>query len=424
MFDLSYGRVSITSTEMAIVDENSEWLGVPRLLLMENAGAAVARAVANWLGATVGVEVVVVCGVGNNGGDGMAAARHLASMGAKTTVILVGSIDKVRTREAVLNLNAVRSMKESIKFYNVVDVDQLLELKPIIDRSEVVIDAVFGTGVKGKIKEPWRTAIQLINSCKGFKLAVDIPSGLNPDTGEVEDIAVRADMTVTFHRVKKGMLISPEICGEVVIAPIGIPPEAEIIMGPGDARQTLISVSRQSGEVVLLEDLSNEAKDFMNLLGASVKMSGDGQVVYIGKRSREQNVSGRKIVGFDLDIGREGVSIITFKEAAEKYKIDITGDLHQKISKLSRISSEIEHPLYVVGDNVDLLIGASRWKMSWIDRPLNELGLNILIATILALLARGADTFEAASAAGYLAGVASSSGYPTVLNELRRLMER
>ncbi|MEM0275173.1 MAG: hypothetical protein QXE67_02850, partial [Nitrososphaerota archaeon] len=240
----------------------------------------------------------------------------------------------------------------------------------------------------------------------------------------VEDIAVRADMTVTFHRVKKGMLISPEICGEVVIAPIGIPPEAEIIMGPGDARQTLISVSRQSGEVVLLEDLSNEAKDFMNLLGASVKMSGDGQVVYIGKRSREQNVSGRKIVGFDLDIGREGVSIITFKEAAEKYKIDITGDLHQKISKLSRISSEIEHPLYVVGDNVDLLIGASRWKMSWIDRPLNELGLNILIATILALLARGADTFEAASAAGYLAGVASSSGYPTVLNELRRLMER
>ncbi|MEM2697011.1 MAG: NAD(P)H-hydrate epimerase, partial [Nitrososphaerota archaeon] len=233
MFDLSYGRVSITSTEMAIVDENSEWLGVPRLLLMENAGAAVARAVANWLGATVGVEVVVVCGVGNNGGDGMAAARHLASMGAKTTVILVGSIDKVRTREAVLNLNAVRSMKESIKFYNVVDVDQLLELKPIIDRSEVVIDAVFGTGVKGKIKEPWRTAIQLINSCKGFKLAVDIPSGLNPDTGEVEDIAVRADMTVTFHRVKKGMLISPEICGEVVIAPIGIPPEAEIIMGPG-----------------------------------------------------------------------------------------------------------------------------------------------------------------------------------------------
>ncbi|MEM4007217.1 MAG: NAD(P)H-hydrate epimerase, partial [Nitrososphaerota archaeon] len=173
MFDLSYGRVSITSTEMAIVDENSEWLGVPRLLLMENAGAAVARAVANWLGATVGVEVVVVCGVGNNGGDGMAAARHLASMGAKTTVILVGSIDKVRTREAVLNLNAVRSMKESIKFYNVVDVDQLLELKPIIDRSEVVIDAVFGTGVKGKIKEPWRTAIQLINSCKGFKLAVD-----------------------------------------------------------------------------------------------------------------------------------------------------------------------------------------------------------------------------------------------------------
>jgi len=229
------GWGGISSTEMRIVDENAEWLGVPRSLLMENAGAAVARAAYEWLGGLAGRKVVVFCGIGNNGGDGMAAARHMASMGARVTVALIGDPGKVKTEEAQTNMRAAMNMKETIRFVIVRSVEELEGLRGEVEEAEAVVDAVFGTGIRGSIREPWRTAMIMMNSARGVRVAVDIPSGVNPDTGEVADIAIEANVTVTFHRPKLGLPAAGDYCGEVVVAPIGIPPEAELVMGPSRA---------------------------------------------------------------------------------------------------------------------------------------------------------------------------------------------
>ena len=101
--------------------------------------------------------------------------------------------------------------------------------------------------------------------------------------------------------------------------------------------------------------------------------------------------------------------------------ISLEGRLNEKYRALSRKASELEKPVYVLGRKADLLIGSSKWKLSWIDRPLNEAGLNTLIAVALALISRNVDCFDAFAAAGYLAGIASKSGYGAVEKEIERL---
>jgi NAD(P)H-hydrate epimerase len=100
--------------------------------------------------------------------------------------------------------------------------------------SEVILDALLGTGVHGKLRQPYLRAVQVINASKGFKVAVDVPTGINSDSGEVLGEAVRADLTVTLHTLKKGFAKASQHCGEIKIADIGIPPEAALYAGPGD----------------------------------------------------------------------------------------------------------------------------------------------------------------------------------------------
>ena len=418
------GWGGISSSEMAAIDENAEWLGVPRILLMENAGAWVARVVYQWLGGVAGAKITVVCGTGNNGGDGFAAARHLAGLGADVTVILIGDPDRIRTLEARTNFEAVKTMRESIKLFIVRGMEDLERVRHVIEGSEVVVDAIFGTGVRGRIAEPWRSAIQLINSSKALKVAVDIPSGLNPDTGEAEDVCVHADVTVTFHRPKLGLPAAADHCGELIIAPIGIPPEAEIVMGPGNLRQALRMMRDHVEEVVLLEPLPDEAMRLMGMLEAEPKTgeARGGRVVYAGRRidllkDLEGDYSWAMVLG--MASGPRLISIISEDEAS-RLGINMNMELRRKYETYSRKASELENIAYIMGRRSDLLLGDSKWRLGWTGRPLNDLGLNILIATTLALLARGVNGFDAASAAGYLAGIATSSGYEAVINELKR----
>lgn len=418
------GWGGISSSEMAAIDENSEWLGVPRILLMENAGAWVARTVYQWLGGVSGKRVAVFCGTGNNGGDGLAAARHLAGLGAEVTVILVGDPERIRSREARMNLEAVRAMRESIRLHVVKTVEDLEAVRGEVEESEAVVDAIFGTGIRGEVAEPWRGAIQLMNSLRALRVAVDIPSGLNPDTGEAGGVCVNADVTVTFHRPKRGMPAAADYCGEVVIAPIGIPPEAEIVMGPGNLRQALRAMSGESREVTLLEPLPDEAMSLMRLLGAEPEMAASprGDIVYVGRRL--ESLGDRHdylwAVGFGLAPNPRLISIVGEDEAS-RLGISLGVSLREKYELYSRKAAELENIAYVAGEGADLLIGDSRWRLGWVGRPLDDRGLNTLVAVALALLARGVDGFEAVSAAGYLAGVASSSGYEASLSELRRL---
>ncbi|MEM4651603.1 MAG: NAD(P)H-hydrate dehydratase [Pyrobaculum sp.] len=220
----------ISSVEMYIADRNAEWLGVPRLVLMENAGAAVARNVVRRF--PDAVNVLVVCGTGDNGGDGYVAARHLHAAGRRVRVIALG---EPREELARLNYEAVRRLW-GVELAVVQSPLELLALQDWFMWAHVIVDAVLGTGIRGALREPHATAIELMNIAPAPKVAVDVPSGLDPDTGEVRDKAVKAALTVTFHKPKRGLLTESarRYVGELVVEPIGIPPEAELVVGPGD----------------------------------------------------------------------------------------------------------------------------------------------------------------------------------------------
>ena len=414
---------------MAAIDENAEWLGIPRKLLMENAGAWVARIAYQWLGGLSGRKMVVFCGTGNNGGDGFVAARHAAGLGAEVAAVLIGDPNRIRTPEAKGNFEIIRSMRESVRLYIVNEVGDLDQIRGEVESADVVVDAIFGTGIRGAIREPWRSVIQLINSAKALKISVDIPSGINPDTGEVADLAVNANITVTFHRPKLGMPAAADYCGEVVIAPIGIPPEAEIIMGPGNARQALRAAREESLEVILLDDLDERAVKLLSDLGVRCRVGGEvrGGVVYLGKRrdllTSLNEASGILVLGF-MDESPRIASIIDQEEARQRLGIDLGGRFIEKYRALTRKAAEIEGAVYILGGGSDLLIGDSRWHMSWINRPLNKEGIATLIAVTLFLMARGVTPFRALSAAGYLAGFAAEFGCEKVIRELERLSSR
>ncbi len=223
----------ISIEDMAIFDENSKYLGIPTIVLMENAGRELARVVqSKW--DLQKKSILVFSGTGNNGGDSFVFARHVSRFCKEIQVILIGEPQRIRTEISKKNWLAIQNLEFSIKTHSIRDSSDLRQLK--IRDPDLIIDALLGTGVRGKIREPTASAIELINKLNGIKIAVDVPSGLNSETGEVEDIAVKADITVTFHKIKPGLTKNKEIVGELIPVSIGIPSEAEIIVGPGDLR--------------------------------------------------------------------------------------------------------------------------------------------------------------------------------------------
>lgn len=212
----------ITSKQIRAIDINSEYVGIPRLVLMENAGKAVANVVRERFDKG---KITILAGRGNNGGDAFVAARHLK--GFDVQVMLLGSADDIKTKEAKINWDRLKDTKVTLaEVRSSKDLD-----KTYIMDSDVIIDAIFGTGITGKIREPEATAIDLINASNTFVISIDIPSGMNPDTGKGEKI-VHPDLTITFHKMKRGLIGVPN----VKVVDIGIPEEAELLAGPGDFR--------------------------------------------------------------------------------------------------------------------------------------------------------------------------------------------
>lgn len=226
---------AITSSRMAAIDENCEYLGIKSLQLMENAGAGVARLVKEK---KHGGKITIIAGKGNNGGDAFVTARHLSGM--DVTVLLIGRKEEIKTQEARHNWNTLE--KTSIPLYQVTDSTQLPSL---LKNTGIIVDGIFGTGIKGKIKEPESTAIDLINASSAYIISVDVPSGFDPDGGDF-DSSVRADLTATFHKMKVGLLSNAarEYTGEIEIIDIGIPPDAWFFVGKGDIKPFM---ERQAG---------------------------------------------------------------------------------------------------------------------------------------------------------------------------------
>lgn len=210
-------REPITSREMGALDLNCEYFGLSRLQLMENAGKSLADEI---LKRHSSGKVVLFAGSGNNAGDGFVAVRFLK--GFEVDVVLAR---EVRSDLAKRNLEILK--KSGFRIFTWDDYD--------FRGADVILDGLLGTGFQGRLRKPYDVIIETINESDSFVVAVDVPSGLNADTGEY-DKAVKADLTVTFHRPKPGLLKSPEMAGEIVVVDIGIPEEFERLAGPGDFR--------------------------------------------------------------------------------------------------------------------------------------------------------------------------------------------
>jgi NAD(P)H-hydrate epimerase len=218
---------TITSQEMRALELNAEYFGVSRLQLMENAGRNLALEVASRF--KPDKSVAVFCGLGGNGGDGFVAARHLSAMGYKVTVILAGKAKEITDNAALENWKALQPLKETIPIYEVHDSTLIPEAT-----AEIIIDALLGTGTKGKLKPPILQLVQKINIMNAFRVAVDVPTGIDADTGDVLGEAVKANLTITFHKTKKGLENAKEHVGELTVKDIGLPKEFEKFAGPGD----------------------------------------------------------------------------------------------------------------------------------------------------------------------------------------------
>ena len=238
----------ISSEEVSILDNNSEWLGIPKSHLMECAGYSFAMEIVSRYDLDEKSKIVIFCGTGNNGGDGFVIARHLSSFGMKSLVVLMGMPEKIRTKEAKLNWNVISNhLTHSIQIMSMINSKEITKLKKLImdEKYNIIVDGLLGTGIKGKIREPIASAINMINSVKEKNkdninvISIDVPSGLDPNTGEVSDKAVKADLVVTFHRNKLGMEEQTDYIQRICVKSIGIPEEASLFVGRGDLIPTL-----------------------------------------------------------------------------------------------------------------------------------------------------------------------------------------
>jgi NAD(P)H-hydrate epimerase len=225
---------AIGAEAMTGADRRAQALGVPEERLMEHAGTAVAaatRALAVDTGRWGTGPIVVLCGPGNNGGDGFVAARRLALAGARAVVAVVDSEARPRNATSARNWDRIARDAGIVKVHAPVARDVAM-FGQGIEKAAVIVDALLGTGVRGPLREPIRSAVELIERARAAGVpvvAVDTPTAIDLSSGEPSDPAVRADLTVTFHRPKTGFATrrGQAHVGRVLVAPIGIPPAAD-----------------------------------------------------------------------------------------------------------------------------------------------------------------------------------------------------
>ena len=217
--------IVVSAGEMRRLDELTIAKGTPGYVLMERAGEGATATLLKYFPDVHGKRVVVVAGKGNNGGDGFVIARLLANKGVRANVALLGRMHDVKgdAARALAGLEGT-----SVRLLEIPDVERLKALDETFQGASVLVDAVFGTGLNADVAGLYREVFQRMNDARIPVLSIDIPSGLNADSGLPLGIAVKADATVTFGFAKIGEVIHPglQYVGDVTIVDIGISPEA------------------------------------------------------------------------------------------------------------------------------------------------------------------------------------------------------
>ena len=227
-------RPPMSAEAMTGADRRAQALGIPAAVLMEHAGAAVAaaaHALALRADRSGSGPFLILCGPGNNGGDGFVAARFLAREGATVVVAFVAPEGRPPGKESGPNWDRLAAASGVTRIHAPSPRD-LAVLGQGVERVSVVVDALLGTGVRGELRDPVRSAVELIRHAREAGvpvLAVDTPTAVDLTSGEISDPVVRADVTVTFHRPKTGLRTrrGAAFAGRVLVAPIGIPSEAD-----------------------------------------------------------------------------------------------------------------------------------------------------------------------------------------------------
>ena len=201
-------------------------LGIPGMVLMENAGRSCAELIKDKLKDVAGPKVCIFCGTGNNGGDGYVIARHLINNGYKVAVVICGDRNKIKG-DAKLNLDILERLGRRIERLNLRAGDIGGQVKAFAADADMLVDSLFGTGLGGQLSDEYKQLIESMNAQSCPILAVDIPSGLDCDSGRPLGAAIRADYTVTFVAVKKGFTSAggaAAYTGEIFTASIGVEP--------------------------------------------------------------------------------------------------------------------------------------------------------------------------------------------------------
>lgn len=279
--------VLIGGAEMAEIDEAAMRLGLSQDALMESAGAAVTEVAVTELarlaepisgpgGSLADAPLtVVLCGPGNNGGDGFVVARRLAAAGRRVMAVLVGDASKIGSSgtAAAHNWTVLQAMASagSLDAFVAPSPQLLLQLRSRLSPASLVIDALLGMGASGPLREPISTAVDLLNGIRTHAraagrpcsvLAVDAPTRIDVTDGSRSSPVVEADLTVTFHRAKAGFALDAEsrrLAGRYLVAPIGIPLEAEEGVVPPDGEFPPARITQVNWQ----EPIPREAEGFV-----------------------------------------------------------------------------------------------------------------------------------------------------------------
>lgn len=234
-----YSAVEMRTVDRVAVDE----VGLPGAVLMERAGLGAAAEVETWFADAK--RIAIVCGCGNNGGDGFVVARHLAATGRGVSVFLVEGESKIR-REPRIFLDVLRKLDIPVQRVNVT------KWRSVLQAHDLIIDAMLGTGVSGAPKPPYEAAIRAVTESLLPVVSLDVPSGVDASDGSIAGNAIKADLTVTFHAPKIGLAIAPGRfhAGRVKAIDIGIPAQVDEPVRQVIATPSLLSVippRRRSG---------------------------------------------------------------------------------------------------------------------------------------------------------------------------------
>lgn len=354
---------------MMVTDYNCEYLGLSRLCLMESAGKSLAEEVGKIAVYTFAkpVKVVIFTGSGGNGGDGFVAARYLLNRGYDVDIYMLK--ENIRSGDAKTNLEILENMKPRLSRLNIYNLKTLedinsCEVAQSKDSEFVIVDGLLGTGIHGKLQTNIKRAIEIINESNGITISVDVPSGMDPLTGEINDLAVVPDYTISFHKIKTGVRdADEELVGGLVTADIGIPFEAEYFVNYGD---------------------------FLRLKNrdSSSHKGNNGRLLVIGGSkdySGAPAIAGMAAIGAGADL----VYVASPQNAAEAIK-STSPDLIVKSLEGDKLSLKHSDEILSLVDNVDsILIGPG----AGIDEDTSKL-FNILVTKIKKPIVLDADALK------------------------------